>query len=457
MTARNGAAEMHWERIGQLGGLAVVVLLALAGPMAGTVTADDWPQWMGPTRNDVWAETGVVETFPAGGAPVKWRVPVGGGYSGPAVVQGKVYLTDYQKQSGDVANDPGTRTELQGKERVLCLDAATGKELWKYEYDCPYQISYACGPRATPTVAEGTVYALGAEGHLAALSAETGKVVWSVHLPTVYKVEVPIWGYTSHPLVVGDKLFTLAGGEGSLLVALDRKTGKEIWRSLSASEIGYCPPTLYQVGRTTQLVLWHPESINSVDPETGKPFWSVPLVPDYKMSITAPQLSGNKLFTSGIGNKSVLLELDEGRPAAKELWRGQRVDGVQCVNSSPVIVGDTIYASNNDQGDLVAVDLATGKRLWKTFDPTTGDRRAKGATVFLTRNGNRFFLANDQGDLIIAELSRAGYKERGRTHVVEPTGEAFGRSVVWSHPAYSGQAAFWRNDKELVCVDLQAR
>ncbi len=429
--------------------------LLVWGLGVGVVSADDWPQWMGPNRDDVWSETGIVDRFPAGGAPVKWRVPVGGGYSGPAVVGGKVYVSDYRKQGGELANDPGTRTELAGSERLLCLDAATGKELWKYEYDCPYKISYACGPRATPTVQDGVVYFLGAEGHLTALAAETGAVLWKKHLPTEYKVEPPIWGYTSHPLVVGEKLFTLAGGEGSVLVALNRKTGQEIWRSLSASEIGYCPPSLYRVGQTMQLVVWNPEAINSVDPETGKPFWSVPLQPNYKMSIMAPRLAGNKLYASGIGNKSALLELDETKPAAKVLWQETRTDGVQAVNSTPIIVEDTIYVSNNDKGDLVAIDLATGKRLWQTFDATTGNRRAQGATAFLTRNGERMFVANDLGDLIIARLTRKGYEEISRMHVLEPTGEAFGRTVVWSHPAYAGQAAFWRNDKEIVCVDLK--
>ena len=447
------------EFAGNRGGAGVALIVGLLGLLEfiapGAVSADDWPQWMGPNRDDVWAETGVVEKFPEGGSPVKWRVAVGGGYSGPAVVKGKVYLSDYQREGGNLTNDPGTRTELKGRERVLCLDAATGKELWKYEYECPYKISYACGPRATPTVQDGAVYVLGAEGHLTALDAETGKLLWKRHLPTDYKVEPPIWGYTSHPLVVGDKLYTLAGGEGSVLVAFDRKTGKELWRSLSASEIGYCPPSLYRIGKTTQLVIWNPEAINSVDPETGKSLWSVELQPDYKMSIMAPRLIGNKLYASGIGNKSALLELDEAQPGAKVLWRGTRTDGVQCVNSTPIVVDDTIYASNNDQGDLAAVDVATGKKLWSTFAATTGGRRAKGATLFLTQNGNRTFLANDLGDLIIARLTRKGYEEVSRMHVLEPTGEAFGRSVVWSHPAYSGRAAFWRNDKELVCVDLK--
>src|SRR4051812_25516818 len=126
--------------------------------------ADDWPQWMGPGRDDVWHETGIVETFPQGGPKILWRVPISGGYSGPAVAGGKVFVTDYVRTSGNAANDAGARSDLTGQERVLCLRASDGKELWRYEYDCPYKISYPSGPRCTPAVSAGKVYTLGAEG-----------------------------------------------------------------------------------------------------------------------------------------------------------------------------------------------------------------------------------------------------------------------------------------------------
>ncbi len=156
-------------------GLALLAVLAIAWPWPAR--ADDWPQWMGPRRDGIWRETGLVESLPAAGLPVKWRVPVNGGYSGPAVVGGRVYLMDYERPEGDLANSPNDRSEVAGRERVLCFDAGTGELVWKHEYDCPYAISYASGPRCTPTVADGKVYALGAEGNLTCLDAETGKAV----------------------------------------------------------------------------------------------------------------------------------------------------------------------------------------------------------------------------------------------------------------------------------------
>lgn len=126
--------------------------------------ADDWPQWLGPQRDGVWRETGIVETFPEGGPKVLWRVKIQGGYTGPAVVDGKVYVMD--RQVADQAAVPGSafaRGVIPGTERVLCLDAATGKRLWEHRYDCTYTMSYSTGPRCTPLVSDGKVWTLGAE------------------------------------------------------------------------------------------------------------------------------------------------------------------------------------------------------------------------------------------------------------------------------------------------------
>src|SRR4051812_32239988 len=168
----------------------------LCNMLAAFAAADDWPQWMGPTRDDVWKEAGIVEKFPEGGPKILWRGSLAGGYSGPAVAGGKVYVTDYVRTGGDATNDPGTKAVLTGYERVVCLRASDGHELWKYEYDCPYKISYPSGPRTTPTIANGKVYTLGAEGNLLCLDAETGKSLWSKDLKKEYRIEAPHWGFS---------------------------------------------------------------------------------------------------------------------------------------------------------------------------------------------------------------------------------------------------------------------
>ena len=443
----------------------VAVLTLCAAPPGTAARGDDWPQWMGPQRDGVWRESGIVQAIPAAGLPVKWRVPVKGGYSGPAVADGRVYLADYDHGDGAVANSPNDRTQLTGRERLLCLDAATGTLLWKHEYDCPYAISYASGPRCTPTVADGKVYMLGAEGNLLCLDAKTGAVVWSKDFKTDYAAPTPIWGFCGHPLVDGNRLVCLVGGAGSVAVAFDKETGKELWRAVSASEQGYCPPTLIETAGVRQLMIWDADKLNSLDPATGKLFWSEPLKPAYGMSIMAPQVADTKqgrvLYASGIGRVGALFALAPDGTGAKVLWRGEPKTAVYCANSTPFIAGNTLYGCDCETGFLTAVDLATGARLWETGQPTMGDRRGKHGTAFLVRHepsknagDRRTWLFSETGDLILARLTPQAYEELGRSHLLDPTNECFGREVVWSHPAFANRCVFARNDREIVCVSL---
>lgn len=429
------------------------VFLGLASPLA----ASDWPQWMGPARDGVWKDTGIVEKIPQDGLKVLWRVPVGGGYSGPAVVGNRVYLTDYQKTSGNITNNPGSRDELTGEERVLCLDANTGDILWKHAYDRPYKLSYPCGPRATPTVDGNLVYTLGAEGNLWALNAQTGEVVWAKDLVKEFSAPVPIWGFSGHPLVDGSKLICLVGGKGSVAVAFDKTTGKELWRALTASESGYAPPSIIEAAGVRQLLIWDADKLSSLNPETGELYWSQDLKPSYGMSIMAPRKEGDLLFAGGIGGVAAVFRLNQEKPGAEVVWRGDSSKGVFPANMTPLIEDGTLYGVDCQQGALRGVRLADGKRLWQSFAPITGGKRgANHGTVFLVRHAPDYFLFNELGDLIQAKLSPTGYEEIGRFHVLEPSQTVFGREVVWSHPAFANRCVYARNDKELVCVSLAA-
>ncbi len=420
--------------------------------------ADDWPQWLGPQRDAVWREEGIVDAIPSEGLPIKWRMPVGLGYSGPAVADGRVFVMDYQSESGEVANSPGGVTKLTGKERVLCFDAKTGEPLWEYAYDQPYGISYAGGPRCKPTISDGKVYALGAEGRFSCLDAGTGKKIWDVLLTKAYNTKTAIWGYASHPLVDGDLVFTLAGGEGSVCVALNKSDGKEAWTALSAPEPGYGSPTMIEHAGVKQLLIWHPLSMNSLDPTSGEVYWSIPLRPNFGMSIMGPRKLGSYLYASAIGNISALIELDDTQPAADIKWRGKAKNSVYCSNSTPFLEDGMIYGCDVESGALMGVRIEDGTRLWQTTKAVNNlQRRSRHGTAFIIKHQDRFLLFNEIGDLIFARLSPDGYSEEGRFHVLEPTNEAFGRPVVWSCPAFAGQAMYARNDKELVCVDLAAQ
>lgn len=423
--------------------------------LATAAWADDWPQWMGPRRDNVFQETGIIEAIPGTGLPVLWRTPVQGGYAGPAVAAGKVFLMDYVRTEGTVSNDPNARTTLQGTERVLCFSAADGKPLWEHVYDCPYDISYPAGPRCTPTVDGKRVYTLGAEGDLCCLDVETGRLAWSRNFPRDFAAPVPLWGHAAHPLIYDDLLICLVGGEGSVAVAFDKQTGDVKWKSLPGPDPGYCPPTLVHVAGRTELLIWDPKTLHSLDPRTGTVHWTVPLEPAYGMSITAPVPFENLLFVSGIGPAGGLFKWNESAPGLEQLWQVTTKTGVSCANSTPFIQDGVLYGVDCKSGGLRAVDLKSSDWLWETYAPTTGDHRAGHGTAFMVRQGDRVFLFSETGDLILARLSREKYEELGRFHVLEPTNEAFGRSVVWSAPAFAHGCCFARNDKELVCVSLR--
>jgi outer membrane protein assembly factor BamB len=360
---------------------------------------------------------------------------------------------DYERTAGDATPNPDKRNKIDGCERALCFAAADGIQLWKHEYPCPYEISYPFGPRATPTVDDDRVYTLGAEGDLNCLRVADGSVVWSKNFHRDYGAQTPMWGYCGHPLIDGDNLICVVGGAGSVVVAFDKHTGEHRWKALSAKGQGYCAPTIIEIGTRRQLLVWHAESINSLDPTTGRLCWSVPLAAEWGMSITTPRQCGDYLFVGGIINKSVLLQLGADPPSAEIVWQGKKGRGLGPVCSPPFLENGHMYGVDR-YGELRCIRLADGAHLWSTFQATTEGRRANSATSFLIKNGNRFFVTNEMGDLIIAHLSPSGYEEISRWHMLEPTGAGFGRAVVWSHPAFANRCIYARNDRELICVSL---
>ncbi|MEM1071027.1 MAG: PQQ-binding-like beta-propeller repeat protein [Planctomycetota bacterium] len=416
--------------------------------------ADDWPQWMGPKRDNVWRETGVMKKFPEAGPKVLWRAPVAGGYAGPAVVGERVFVTDYVT-TDNVKIENFSRDEFTGTERVLCLDAKSGSVIWKHEYPVTYGISYPAGPRCTPTVEGGMVYTLGAEGQLFCFKAATGEIVWSRDLKDQYKTKSALWGYASHPLIDGDKLICIVGGEGSHAVAFNKTTGEEIWKTLTSTEQGYSPPVIFEAAGVRQLILLYPDAIAAVNPETGKPYWSV----DYEASngsvIMTPIRSGNLLFAAGYSNKNLLLELGTESPSADVLWRDEVKTAISPVNVQPFLKGDHVYGFHQG-GELMCMELKTGKRLWSSNEPLSSKRPKGTGTAFIVQNEDLFWLFNEMGELIIADLTPEGYKEIDRAKVIEPTNVAFGRKVVWCPPAYADKKVFIRNDNECICVDLSA-
>jgi outer membrane protein assembly factor BamB len=441
------------------------LLPSLLLTLPSAVRADDWPQWLGPQRDAIWRETGILDKFPQGGPKIRWRTPIGAGYSGPAVVKDRVYVTDRVLAEGAKNPDnPFNKNErVPGKERILCLDAKTGKLLWKHEYDCTYQISYADGPRATPLVHDGRVYSLGAMGNLLCLDAGKGTVIWSKDFVADCKAPLPLWGFAAHPLLDGDKLICLVGGKDRIVVAFDKDTGAEKWHALSFkkkdTQIGYCPPMIYTLGGKRQLIVWHPEAVNGLNPETGELYWSQPFAVGANLTIPTPRQAGDLLFLTSFYNGAMMLKFDGDKPSV--VWRSEvksedpkRTDTLNSIMPAPFLRDGYIYGVCS-YGELRCLRANDGKRIWMSLKATeVDDESVRWANAFLIAQGDRFFLPNEKGDLVIARLTPKGYEEVDRAHILAPTDPSPGRLVVWSHPAFANKSMYARNDKEIVCVSL---
>ncbi len=422
----------------------VLALLASSLPLA----ADDWPQWGGPRGDLVWREGGIVKTLPAGGLlPRVWSTPIGEGYSGPAVADGKVYISDLVERQG-----------RKGTERVHCLDADTGKILWTHATPVEYGIGYPAGPRATPVVDGNRVYTIGAVGDLFCFETATGKVVWQKSFQADYGTAMPTWGMAASPLVDGGQLITLVGGKGALLVSFDKTTGKELWRALDDKGIGYCPPVIFTFGESRQLIQWHPKAVSSLDPRDGRLLWEIPFEIRMGLCISTPRQAGNRLFLTAFYNGPMMLDVSPDGKGATITWKGKsdsevNTDGLHAIMCTPW-VGETHLYGVCSYGQLRCVDARTGERVWETRQ-ATGEGRWWNA--FIVPHEDRYFLHNEQGDLIIAKLSPKGYEELSRAKLVEPTRQVMKRMTIWSHPAFAMKSVFARNDKEIVRVDLSEK
>jgi outer membrane protein assembly factor BamB len=357
----------------------ILGIMALA-MLATTARADDWPQWLGEKRDGVWRETGIIDTFPSDGPRKKWSVPVGLGYSGPAVASGKVYAMDRVLASGEQSPDnPFGKPKLKGIERVLCLDEKTGKELWEHEYPAEYAISYASGPRCTPIVDGDRVYTLGAMGHLFCLNAADGKPIWSKDFIRDYESFLPTWGFAAHPLVDGDKVYCLVGGsDNRLVVAFDKKTGNELWAAEHCKgDFGYSPPVIYEFGGKRQLIIWHSQAVLGLEPETGKSIWRIDF--EVKAGLTAPmarKVGDDRLFVTSFYNGSMLLRVkaDSAEVVWKSKAKGEGIHQTADLSSimpTPVIDGDHVYGVCS-YGQLRCIEVNTGKRVWESMKATRG-------------------------------------------------------------------------------------
>ncbi len=411
---------------------------------ASSGIAEDWPQWRGPGRDGVWQAEGLVDELPDGQLPLEWSVDIGPGYNGPTVADGRVYVMDRQAE-------PST-------ERVLCFDSKTGKPLWKHEYKAVYTIGYKAGPRASVTIDDGRAYSVGAMGHFFCLDAASGQILWQRDLDKDYEIDMPIWGIAASPLIYGDLVIQqVAGSDGACMVAFEKTTGKEVWRSLD-EQAGYSSPIVIQQAGKDVLVCWTGESLSGLDPASGEVYWSHAM-PASRMpiGIGTPVAQDGLLFVSSFYDGSMMVTTPKDSLASELVWRAvgedeQHTKSLHAMIGTSIVEAGHVYGVDS-YGEFRCLAAATGNRLWEDL---TAVPRARWATIHMVRQADRVWMFNDQGELMIAKLSPDGLTILERCQLIDPTKIQLARrnGVCWSHPAFAEKSVFARNDNRLVRASL---
>ncbi|MCX7701135.1 MAG: PQQ-like beta-propeller repeat protein [Gemmataceae bacterium] len=411
------------------------IAFLLVGIYVGSGLAEDWPQFLGPRRDNTSRENVV----PWKGDPkVAWRVPVGEGHSSPVVAGDYVFLHD------KVAN--------QNLERVTAFRAADGKAVASIErprgaFESPFGI----GPRSTPTVVGDMVYAVGVTGRFLGLRlAESGtdksakfEEKFNHDLLQQFQAKNLTFGVSASPLVEGELVIVPVGGLGAGLVAFRRDTGELAWKSLD-DPASYASPVVFGEGANRQIVALTQKGLVGVSPRDGSIYWQYPFQDKLNESSTTPIRVGDILLASSVTLGSVALKLTErdGRPAVEEVWRKPELT---CYFSTPVAVGnDHVYMVTGVIGlqpsiTLRCVEVATGKTLWSKT------RIGKYHAALIRTANDLLLMLDDTGHLTLIQPDPREYRVVARSKVCRET---------WAHPALAGGRLYLRDDRELICLDL---
>lgn len=431
--------------------------------LAAGLRAEDWPRWRGPRGDGTWRAPKLPEKWPEGGPKPLWKQAIGGGYSGISVVGNRVVTMDRQKEPVEV-------------ERIVCLDADTGRELWKHTYPVAYgKLDYGNGPRAAPTIADGRVYTLGALGHVCCVALDTGRLVWSVDTVKEHAAAIPEWGLAASPVVDGGRVVVHVGAKpGGCLLALDGRNGRVVWRG-GDDGAGYCTPILVEHAGRRQLVAWTPEHVVGHDPDDGTVLWKTPYKVTYGVSIATPIFQEGLVLVAGYWEGTKAIRLGDDPREAELAWEDSR--NLRGLMSQPLYDRGHAYLLDKGLG-LTCFELKTGKKLWDDkHQMTPRGRNPHASLVWLgdadanndadvegavderavderasderapDERGRRAIVLNAYGELILARLSPRGYNESSRAKII---------GFTWAHPAYAGDRCYARSDTEIVSVELTA-
>ena len=415
---------------------AVVPVLVAKVPAPRRASGYDWPQFRGPHRDNISRETGLLKSWPQGGPKLLWTSEDAGiGYSGPAVVGDRIYT-----MGGDEKND-----------FVIALDAKSGKKVWSTPIGAYVRNNYGSGPRSTPTVDGDRLYALSSAGQLACLKTATGEKVWSASLTSDLGGGRPNWNYCESPLVDGGHVVCTPGGARGTPAALDKNTGKVIWRSTELKDpAGYSSIVPAAVGGVPQYVQQTMKGIAGVAAKDGRLLW-YHRQPKYKVAvIPTPIVSDNLVYaTAGYGAGDVLLRLTPGADGtrAEQLYDETAQGVMDDKHEGVVLVGDHVYGWS-DKGGWTCQELKTGKKVWQS------NKLGRGSLV--SADGMLYCYGEKDGTAVLVEATPEGWQEKGRFTIPRHTQRREYNSNIWTHPVIANGRLYLRDQELIFCYDVKS-
>lgn len=399
---------------------AAIMLLALSAQIAAQA-GGNWPQWRGPNRDGISTETGLLKQWPTAGPPLAWKTSgAGNGYSSLAISNGRIYTLGLR---GD-------------REYVIAFDVATGKQVWATAHGGAYRDGRGDGPRGTPTIDGDRLYALGGNGDLSALDAQTGRIVWTMNILQKFGGSQIQWGISESPLVIGEKVMVNPGGPGASVIALNKKDGSLIWKSQS-DKAGYSSGMPVKANNATQVVFFTDRRALGLDLATGKLLWEYPRASNDVANVATPVVRGNRVFVSSdYGTGAGLLEV-KADGTAQEVYFTKEMKNH---HSSSILIGDYLYGFSSDR--LVAMRFDTGEVAWR--DRSVG----KGSLVYADGN---LYAFSENGVVGLVEASPTGYHEKGRFSIKQES------LPTWTHPVIAGGRLYLRDQDTIYAYDVREK
>jgi len=407
----------------------LVLALWIVAVHASESRGEDWPQWRGPGRDGICAETGLLKQWPSGGPRLVWKANgLGTGFATVSVVGDHIFTTGQSSESSS----------------VVAINVGTGKLIWSAKLGRSSSPGGYSGPRSEPGVVDGSVYALGQSGELISVDIATGNEKWRKEYVKDFGGTEPQWGFSEAPLLDGDKIIITPGGRDGTLAALDRKTGAVLWRSKSWTDLAhYSSPIVAEIGGVRQYIQLTAESVAGVGAADGRLLWRAPRRGQTAVIPTPICHDGSVYVTSGYGVGCNLFKIagNEGKFSASQVYANK----VMVNHHGGVIhVGDFVYGYSDGKG-WTCQDFKSGEPRWQEKD-----KLGKGAILYA--DGNFYLREQDKGTVALIEADPKGYKEHGRFEQPSRSSEQ-----AWPHLVISAGRLYLRDQDVLLCYDIKER